>query len=91
MDKIISEHFSVTPEFELTPRPKDSYKIYVYTAGQKMGYKICPETDCEEVSPVGEPHTSIVDCSLRREPLSEEDGHPHKANLGRAKLGIQAT
>ena len=49
------------PGFELTPRPKDSYEIYIYSAGRKMGYEICPETDCEEVSPIGESDISIVE------------------------------
>ena len=34
---------------------------YVYTAGRNMTYKICPETDCEEVSPTSEPDISIVE------------------------------
>ena len=59
MDNNINLYLKQTPQFDLMPPTPDSYEIYTYTTGRKIPYKICPETDCEEVSPVGEPSASL--------------------------------
>ena len=56
--------------FDVVPQTPDSYKTYLHTAGRKIPYKTCPETDCEEVTTPGEPDTIIVEkFNLHNEPL----------------------
>ena len=61
MDHQINYHLQNTLHFELMPTTPDSYEISLYTVGRKIPYKICPEIDCEEVTFIGEPDTSIIE------------------------------
>ena len=55
------------------PTRLDSYETFLYTAGTKIPYKSCPETDSEEVANVGEPAVSIAEkAKLDKEALWAE-------------------
>ena len=55
MEQTINSLRRKAPGFDLMPVTHDTYEIYLYTAGAKMACKVCPETDCAEINPVGEP------------------------------------
>ena len=39
-----------TAQFDTAPPTPDSYDIYMYKANNKIPYKICPETDTEDIT-----------------------------------------
>ena len=71
MDKTLNTYLRAAPEFHLMPPVNDDNETYVYTAGRKVGYKVCPETDFQEF--VEEPDISIVEkLKKQNEPLWSE-------------------
>ena len=58
------------PGFDFMPTTPDFYETYLYTAACKIPYKICPKTDCEEVTTARDPDTNIVEkFNLHNEPV----------------------
>ena len=58
----VTMNYHATPQGSTPmPRTPDSYDTYLYTNGCKIPYKICPDTDCEEVTNIGDPAISIVE------------------------------
>ena len=61
VNQVINQFLGAAPHFPLMPPVNEENEIHLYTSGRKFAYKDCPETDCEEVSPIGEPEISIVE------------------------------